>query len=522
MARLTWFVSLPGFALVLVGLAVVALRRWRAAAWAVVAADAGAVPALRLQRAELDPAAVVDPALRADRAARDRRGPDRAGDRLPASSGACAAGSLTRGARRRSAWRRWWGCSCRSRCRVRAHDEWRGSFALTRADRRAGRDGADGVFLWEPEQACCAGPTQLLAIPVWLQHGQLSGLLPNDAALEQDAFARVPHARALRRALPRRGRCSSWPTAARCRSASTPPPSSRSWTGEVTPAGVGGERRRAAGRGGRRCPCTCRSGASADRSPARPARGPLGYLAARGARAPAGLPLAVDDDAVRLRGRAADRLVPRLDAVRAARGPLAVVLAAPGRARGRQPDVEHAAAAAGAARRAGHADRRAAGRAHAAGRARLRRLGDARCGRSPGASRPGRGRASPPGCSTASRPTSSRRAPGHLNLSLVLLPPVVLLLAHELLVRAAAAGRRRRRAARRWSPSRSCSRPRRCWRRPSWWRWSGTAVLAAAGPAAPVARTGAARRRRARRPPPGCWPCWPPGRCACSSPVRAG
>ena len=30
MARLTWFVSLPGFALVLAGLAVVALLRWRA------------------------------------------------------------------------------------------------------------------------------------------------------------------------------------------------------------------------------------------------------------------------------------------------------------------------------------------------------------------------------------------------------------------------------------------------------------------------------------------------------------
>ena len=31
--RLSWFVTLPGFALFLAGVAVVALRRWRASAW---------------------------------------------------------------------------------------------------------------------------------------------------------------------------------------------------------------------------------------------------------------------------------------------------------------------------------------------------------------------------------------------------------------------------------------------------------------------------------------------------------
>jgi hypothetical protein len=51
-----------------------------------------------------------------------------------------------------------------------------GSFALTQeiADLSEGRE---GVYLWEFDQGCCAAATQLLATPVWLQHGQLSGLL---------------------------------------------------------------------------------------------------------------------------------------------------------------------------------------------------------------------------------------------------------------------------------------------------------------------------------------------------------
>ena len=56
------------------------------------------------------------------------------------------------------------------------------------------------------------------------------------------------------------------------------------------------------------------------------------------------------------------------------------------------------------------------------------------CGRRPlGAVGPGRG--SPPGCSTASRPTCVAQGSGHLNLSLVALPPLVLLLLDDLLVR---------------------------------------------------------------------------------------
>jgi hypothetical protein len=72
---------------------------------------------------------------------------------------------------------------------VRSHDEWRGSFALSREVAELSGD-RPGVFLWELDQGCCTGPTRLLATPVWLQHGQLSGLLPGDAALAADPDAR--------------------------------------------------------------------------------------------------------------------------------------------------------------------------------------------------------------------------------------------------------------------------------------------------------------------------------------------
>ena len=186
MARLTWFVSLPGFALVLAGLAVVALRRWRAAAWVVVAPTLVLFPlyGYRAQNSTrllwwtrryvptVLPGLIVLIALALALFAVWRF----RGRLLTAVPAGLAFAGLT-------------GLFLSQSLPLRAHDEWRGSFALTReiAD-LAGED--DGVFLWEADQGCCAGPTRLLAIPVWLQHGQLSGLLPSDAALQEDAFAR--------------------------------------------------------------------------------------------------------------------------------------------------------------------------------------------------------------------------------------------------------------------------------------------------------------------------------------------
>jgi hypothetical protein len=64
---------------------------------------------------------------------------------------------------------------------LRQHDEWKGSFEVTQALSDLSPDGR-GIYVWEPQQPCCAGPTQLFATPVWLAHGELSALLPIDVA----------------------------------------------------------------------------------------------------------------------------------------------------------------------------------------------------------------------------------------------------------------------------------------------------------------------------------------------------
>ena len=186
MARLTWFVTLPGFALMVLGLAVVALRRWRAAAWVVVAPTLVLFPlyGYRAQNSTrlmwwtrryvptVLPGIVVLLALAIAFFVVWRF----RGRLLTAVPAVLALAGLV-------------GVFLSQSLPVRAHDEWRGSFALTR-DIAALAGADDGVFLWELDQGCCAGPTRLLAIPVWLQHGQLSGLLPGDAVLERDPNAR--------------------------------------------------------------------------------------------------------------------------------------------------------------------------------------------------------------------------------------------------------------------------------------------------------------------------------------------
>jgi len=186
MARLTWFVSLPGFALVLAGLAVVALLRWRAAAWAAVLPTLvlfplygyGAMNSTRLMWwtrryvPTVLPGIVVLIALAVAFLLVWRW----RGRLLTAATGVVALAGLL-------------AMFLAQSLPVRAHDEFAGSFAL--AEEVAALSGKrDGVFLWEADQGCCTGPTRLLAVPVWLQHGQLSALLPNDAALARDGGAR--------------------------------------------------------------------------------------------------------------------------------------------------------------------------------------------------------------------------------------------------------------------------------------------------------------------------------------------
>jgi hypothetical protein len=183
MARLTWFVTLPGFALMAAGLAVVALRRWRASVWAVVLPTLVLFPLYaysarnstrllwwtRRYVPTVLPGIVVLIALALAFAVVWRvrvAGQQRAVLRLPAL--VALVGLLA--------------VFLSQSLPLRAHDEWKGSVAIT--ERIAALSGsARGLYLWEPAQGCCVGPTQLFATPVWLAQGELSVLLPLDPAV---------------------------------------------------------------------------------------------------------------------------------------------------------------------------------------------------------------------------------------------------------------------------------------------------------------------------------------------------
>jgi hypothetical protein len=64
---------------------------------------------------------------------------------------------------------------------LRAHDEWGGSYGVTRAiaDLSGGKQ---GVYLWQPASYCCAAPQTLFASPVWLVDNEQSMLLPGKPA----------------------------------------------------------------------------------------------------------------------------------------------------------------------------------------------------------------------------------------------------------------------------------------------------------------------------------------------------
>ena len=177
--RLAWFISIPGFVLMMLGLAVVALRRWNASVWTVVIPTLVLFPLYgytannstrllwwsRRYIPTVLPGIVILLALfLAFLAVRRWRG------QLFTAVGALAAfAGLTTFFLSQS-------------LELRQHDEWRGSFAVSQRIADLSGD-QKGIYLWEYDQGCCAGPTRLFANPVWLQHGQLSGLLPSDSNL---------------------------------------------------------------------------------------------------------------------------------------------------------------------------------------------------------------------------------------------------------------------------------------------------------------------------------------------------
>lgn len=175
MFRLAWFFTLPGFALAGLGVAVVALRRWTLAAWAVVLPTLLLLPVFawhsrnssrlmwwaRRYVSNVLPGVIVLIALAlAFAIAWQWRG--RRPLRLPAL---LAAVGLA-------------GVFLSHSLPLRDHDEWHGSFGV--AERLSKLSGEKrGIYLWQ-RLGCCGTHTQLWATPVWLEFGELSVVLPNE------------------------------------------------------------------------------------------------------------------------------------------------------------------------------------------------------------------------------------------------------------------------------------------------------------------------------------------------------
>lgn len=174
--RIAWFLTLPGFALAGLGLAVVALRRWNAAVWAAVLPALLLLPVFawrsrnssrlmwwaRRYVPHVLPGLVVLIALALAFALvwqwRGRRPL-----RVPA---VLAAVALV-------------GVFLSQSLPLRRHDEFAGSFGVAQRISRLAGD-ARGVYLWQ-RPACCGTATDFFATPVWLQRGELSVLLPNES-----------------------------------------------------------------------------------------------------------------------------------------------------------------------------------------------------------------------------------------------------------------------------------------------------------------------------------------------------
>ncbi len=176
--RLSWFFTLPGFALMGIGIAVVALRRWSAPAWALLVPFLLIFPVYayktrnssRLMWWSRRYAPIVSPEFLVLVAiaigfALTWRFRGRALLRLPAilSAAALAAVFLMQS------------------LPLRSHDEFGGSFALSASMARLS-GGARGVFLFQ-QGPCCFSPRSLLGASLWLERDQYSALMPRDPAL---------------------------------------------------------------------------------------------------------------------------------------------------------------------------------------------------------------------------------------------------------------------------------------------------------------------------------------------------
>jgi hypothetical protein len=173
MRRLSWFLTLPGLALMWTGLALVVLRRWRAATWVIVlptlllpvyAFDARNSSRLMWWNRRFVPVALPEIVI-------------------------LIAVALTVGLLWTSGRLRWplrlaagtltvflVAVFLSQSLPLRQHHEFAGTFEITEEIARTA-GGRQGVFLWAP--AGYMGPPSLFGSPVWLQEGQISALIGN-------------------------------------------------------------------------------------------------------------------------------------------------------------------------------------------------------------------------------------------------------------------------------------------------------------------------------------------------------
>jgi hypothetical protein len=184
--RLSWFISIPAFILMLIGTAIVALRRWGGALWILTAPLLAFFPVY---------------GFRARNSVRlmwwSRRFVPTVLPLVLMLAGLVLGVALVAVAARAAGWRgllsghRIWALRLAAVATIvgllafylseswplRKHQEWGGSFALT-SRIAAAAGGKQGVFLWQ--NIPVGGAASLFGAAIWLERGQVSALLPKD------------------------------------------------------------------------------------------------------------------------------------------------------------------------------------------------------------------------------------------------------------------------------------------------------------------------------------------------------
>jgi hypothetical protein len=177
--RLSWFLTLPGLALFVAGVGVVALRRWSAALWSLVLPGLLVMPVYCYSSHNSSrlmwwgrrfvplvlPTIVVLLALAVAYGLRQRLLRPVAALLLVFLAATFLHQSLP----------------------LRHHDEYGGAHAVVSEVADVSRG---GVLLWQPGR-CCTSATRLFAIPVWLDGGVVGSPIPTDPAFRPDYVQQV-------------------------------------------------------------------------------------------------------------------------------------------------------------------------------------------------------------------------------------------------------------------------------------------------------------------------------------------